>query len=188
MDKRYVHIIGWDKYQSYGNGVTGTARPNWIKVYTDLAEQPQYQALNMASRGLLLDLWLANARTNLHIPVEDVARICRVPGRKANLEPLIQAGFIKVSSRRPLDQSKRKKKSSPKSPQSGDLNDSTRGRRANGTSPRQVAEAEVSSRRKVYSEAKARATYKNLPADMREAWLAERSPEIQAAVLNGSGA
>jgi hypothetical protein len=119
----WIVVQKWERFQHYKR-----RKPSWIKVYTDLLDNPQYLALSMASRGLLQVIWCAFASENGRIRVKDVARFCHRSASIPQLESLYHAGFIDFSASTPLALSTEveKEKESPSpltSNGNGDLSD-----------------------------------------------------------------
>jgi len=109
----WIIVPKWDRFQHYKN-----RKPAWIKVYTDLLENPHYLNLSMASKGLLQVIWCAYAAENGQIRVTDVARFCHRSATIVQLESLYHAGFIAFSASKPLAPNKEveKEKETPLPP------------------------------------------------------------------------
>jgi hypothetical protein len=95
----FVLIPNWDRFQHYGRD----RKPIWIKVYMDLLSDPDFIALSMAERGLLMTIWLAYARCEGILPIATLSRSYGRPGvGLPQLFSLNQAGLIEFSDSRPL--------------------------------------------------------------------------------------
>jgi len=89
----WIVVPKWEKFQHYSD-----RRVLWIKVYTELLENPKWLALSMASRGLLVTIWCAYAAENGRIRVKDVAHFCHRSSSFYQLEALSHAGFIDIAA------------------------------------------------------------------------------------------
>jgi hypothetical protein len=96
MDQ-WIIIPNWDRYQHYKD-----RDPTWIKVYTELAHNPDWIALTLPQRGLIVTVWLLYARGNGQLRAEDVRITGHIRSLHAQLETLNDAGFLQLSASRPL--------------------------------------------------------------------------------------
>lgn len=87
----YIKICNWEKFQHYKK-----RNPPWIKIHTQLLENEQFECLHNDSKVLLICLWLFTARKgNGQIPADPNYLQRKLPiGKKPNLQPLINTGFI----------------------------------------------------------------------------------------------
>lgn len=59
----WIVIPKWRKFQHYND-----RNPPWIKVYTDLLDNPNYRQLGSFHRALLHDIWLMYAASQCELP------------------------------------------------------------------------------------------------------------------------
>ncbi len=87
----YIKICNWEKFQHYKK-----RNPPWIKLHVSLLDNEAFECLHNDSKVLLLCLWLFAARKgNGEIPANLTYLQRKLPtGKKANLQPLVDAGFI----------------------------------------------------------------------------------------------
>ena len=89
----------WNKFQHYKH-----RRPPWIRLYTDLIDQPEYWALSLRAQAILPAIWmLASRYDGASIPIahiDDMAYRCRcdVQEFRACLQELKNNGFIEDAS------------------------------------------------------------------------------------------
>lgn len=96
----WIVIPNWDRFQHYGN----YRQPPWIKLYTELLHDDDFQSLSPSDRQALVGLWLLYAMTRRRVR-EDTAKISRSLGQrvtKRTLERLNHAGFVQFSASAPL--------------------------------------------------------------------------------------
>lgn len=89
----YIKICKWDDFQHYKK-----RNPPWIKLHTSLLDNEAFECLHNDSKVLLMCLWLFAARKgNGEIPSNIDYLQRKLPaGKKINLQPLIDNGFIEV--------------------------------------------------------------------------------------------
>jgi len=97
MSERWVVIRNWDKFQHYKD-----REPLWIKVYLELANDEDWCGLSLASRGLLVSLWVEYGASRGILPLRSIGPRIRQKVLKKTLDPLVQAGFIALSASKPL--------------------------------------------------------------------------------------
>lgn len=87
----FIKIVDWNKFQHYKK-----RNPPWIKFHTSLLDNEKFECLHNDSKVLLLCLWLFAARKgNGEIPYNAAYLQRKLPvGKKVNLQPLVDAGFI----------------------------------------------------------------------------------------------
>ena len=96
----YIYIPNWTSFQHYRD----QTNPAWIKSYRKLLSNDDYLALSHADRGLLHDVWLLSANDGEGRVSADRRLLARrLNVRRVSLEPLINAGFIQIRSRKRLD-------------------------------------------------------------------------------------
>jgi hypothetical protein len=96
----WIVVRNWDRFQHYGEKRT----PPWIKMYTALLHDDDFQSLSAPDRAALVSLWMLYAMTRRRVRV-DTAKISRTIGQRVTrrtLERLNQAGFITFSASTPL--------------------------------------------------------------------------------------
>lgn len=92
--RRWIYVKNWERFQLRSDQKAGFP---WLKLYTDLADNPDWVDLSTPNRCLLVCLWmdvgrLGNGRVNAEL--RTLRR--RHNLAKCSLEPLVQAGFIEV--------------------------------------------------------------------------------------------
>jgi len=102
MTEQWIVIPNWDKFQHYRD-----RDPVWIKTYTSLLSNPDYEALSLAARGTLHGLWMLYARAHQQLSTHQARNTLATNHGDAShfartLESLNHAGFIEVSASRPL--------------------------------------------------------------------------------------
>jgi hypothetical protein len=93
----WIIVPRWDTFQHYKD-----RSPLWIKVYSRLLHDPRYLGLSLASRGLLLLIWLGYSQENGELSVKNVVKLSQKRASIPQLVSLNQAGFIRFSASRPL--------------------------------------------------------------------------------------
>lgn len=110
----WIVIRNWDRFQHYGD----YRQPPWIKMYTALLHDDEFQNLSPTDRQALTSLWLLYAMTRRRVRV-DTAKISRAIGQrvtKGTLERLNHAGFVDFSASTPLALEVEVEVEPPKSP------------------------------------------------------------------------
>lgn len=100
-DAGYIYVCGWDDFQHYRD-----RRPSWIKLHTDLVDNEAYLELPMRDRALLVSVWMLtalNGNGRVYAEPKHLAR--RLRSRYAQLDRLIEAGFIEVRASKALSPS-----------------------------------------------------------------------------------
>jgi hypothetical protein len=97
--EQWIVISKWDRFQHYGNRT-----PPWIKIYTELLDDPNFSRLTHTERSTLLGLWLQYARSRRAIPLDTrwITRAINANVTRKTLESLNHAGFITFSASKPL--------------------------------------------------------------------------------------
>jgi len=103
VTERWILIPGWQDFQHYKD-----RDPFWIKDYLRQLRDDDYLGLDLAERGLLLDLRKLYAEGRGVLSESGAKqRLLRSDYDKRTfrrrIESLNHAGFIQISSRRPLD-------------------------------------------------------------------------------------
>jgi hypothetical protein len=68
---RYLQVKGWWDFQHYPDKVENGWTPTFIKTYTALLDDYDYNALSEVDRGRLHRIWLLAARLNNKIPWDE---------------------------------------------------------------------------------------------------------------------
>lgn len=90
----YIYVHNWDRFQGYRRD---RGAPPWLRLYVAVQDTDEWMDLSSASRGLLVDLWMAVSRTgNGRLGANRKSLARRFNVRRVILEPLIDAGFIEV--------------------------------------------------------------------------------------------
>jgi hypothetical protein len=96
-EDRWIVIPNWERFQHYKN-----RNPTWIKLYTELAHDPDWDGLTLPQRGMLVTIWIEYASSRGRVSYEKIRRIVGLSFRNATLESLNHAGFITFSASKPL--------------------------------------------------------------------------------------
>jgi hypothetical protein len=96
--QRWVVIPNWGKFQHYRD-----RNPPWVKVYTELLNDPDWLALPPGTRSLLVQLWLVYASSRGRVPLDTRSLSRRLNQRVTieQLESLSHAGFLHFSASKP---------------------------------------------------------------------------------------
>lgn len=93
----WIVVPNWEKFQHYKD-----RNPVWMKLYFELNSRDDWRQLSYPQRGVLVSVWLEFGRSN------GLLRLTSLGGRlgkwfkNETLEALIQAGYIELSSSKPL--------------------------------------------------------------------------------------
>jgi len=88
----YLKVKNWEEYQHYKD-----RNPPWIKLHVRLLNDRQFSSLSLASRGLLMQLWILASEHDGQVPndLEEIKFRLRDSSIKAeNLNHLIDKGFL----------------------------------------------------------------------------------------------
>ncbi len=96
-DDLWIVIPNWERFQHYKN-----RNPTWIKLYTELASDSEWDSLTLPQRGLLVTIWIEYASSRGRVRIENVRRRVGISFRNASVEALNHAGFIELSASKPL--------------------------------------------------------------------------------------
>lgn len=107
----WLIVPNWGKFQHYRN-----RNPAWIKVYSQLLHDPDYLGLSLASKGLLVLVWLSYSSTDEQLTVRSLRRLARDKFGFPQLLALNHAGFLSWSASKPLAPKKEKEKEREKNP------------------------------------------------------------------------
>lgn len=94
-DRLWIWVTNWEKFQGRRD------RPNlpWFRVYSELTSDDDWNDLSTADRCLLVGVLSDTNRLGLgRVSANLTALRSRHRCRRASLEPLIQAGFITLST------------------------------------------------------------------------------------------
>lgn len=94
----WIYIVNWDYYQhGHKRGYP------WFKMYHELLHNDRFLRLTLADRGLLECLLMcASESGDGRVSADRTLLARRLNVRRVSLEPLIQAGFIKVRASKAL--------------------------------------------------------------------------------------
>lgn len=91
----YIKVTNWDKYQQYKD-----RDPKWIKVYRDLLDDYEFNALPDASKFHLMGIWLLAAKIGNEIPADPKWIATRIGSQTPiKLEILVSASFLTMYTR-----------------------------------------------------------------------------------------
>jgi hypothetical protein len=96
-DDRWIIVPNWDKFQHYSD-----REPVWIKVYLELRDKPEWEALNYTERGLLVSIWMEFAAARGHLSCSRLGKKTGLTTRSEHLASLNHAGFIQIVASKPL--------------------------------------------------------------------------------------
>ena len=88
---KYLRIKNWDKLQHYKD-----RNPPWIKLHTKILCDYEFSCLQDDSKLLLILLWVLASKLSNKIPFDVHWIENQLNIKKANLQPLIDSGFIEV--------------------------------------------------------------------------------------------
>lgn len=92
---RYLQVKGWWDFQHYPDKVENGWTPTFIKTYTKLLDDYEYNALSEVDRGRLHRLWLLAARLNNKIPWDErYVKTAIRAGTGFRLSTFIDAGML----------------------------------------------------------------------------------------------
>ncbi len=161
----YIYLKDWDRWQQ--------GRPEnaqWHKSWNAVLRHDRYLDLTLAQRGLLHDLWaLVSMSGEGRVSVARGSLERQLGVRRVSLEPLIDAGFVRVGQRatsgRPTarEEENRKEEIKPPTPFEDETNGSTP-RPAKRKPPTETLEAALE-RHRIVREL--------LPWTMRERWVSD---------------
>jgi hypothetical protein len=97
VNDNWIVIPNWGKFQHYKN-----RNPAWIKVYTELNSDPNWEALTLHQRGLLVTIWIEYARSRGQVSLKLVQSWVGAGFKQATVKALSNAGFIELSASKPL--------------------------------------------------------------------------------------
>ena len=95
----WIVVRNWERFQHYKD-----RRPTWIKIYTELLDDPNFLALTPGARSVLLGVWLQTARSRRAVPKNTawLSRALHMKVSSQHLEALNHAGFIAFTASKPL--------------------------------------------------------------------------------------
>lgn len=99
----WITVCNWERFQHYHD-----RDPLWIKVYLDLLHRPQWLDLTWPQKGVLLAVWLTFADRRGVVRASEIGvNVTPSAARrhlKGHLKALSDAGFIRLSASKPLQQ------------------------------------------------------------------------------------
>lgn len=105
MSDQWIIVRNWGLFQHADVLRSKDTIPAWVKVYTKLLHNPDFDSLTPLQRGVLLTIWLEFASGDGQLSVRMLSRASRERVRTETLETLVQAGFIGLVASRPPKQS-----------------------------------------------------------------------------------
>jgi hypothetical protein len=96
MGEQWIIVPNWDKFQHYTD-----RDPPWIKLWTGLNSDPDWDRLTLATRGMLTTIWVEYARSSGQLTRGKCMETCGKSARSEHLKSLNDAGFIELSASRP---------------------------------------------------------------------------------------
>jgi hypothetical protein len=93
----WIIVPRWEDFQHYKD-----RNPTWIKVYARLLHNPRWLRLSLASRAVLLTIWLLYSQELGQVQVSLLHSYGQPGSGLPQLKALNDAGFIKLSASKPL--------------------------------------------------------------------------------------
>jgi len=95
---KFLGIKNWGRFQHYKTGKNkADTAPPWIKLYTGLNEDFEFNDLKEATQIHLVRLWLLASRMNNKIPYEETWVRTRIGAKsKVDLSTLIRKNFLEI--------------------------------------------------------------------------------------------
>ena len=92
---RHLCVKRWDDFQHYKSGKNADASPMWIRLYTRLLDDYDFQQLRDETKAHLVLIWLLAARLDNRIP-HDAGWIAKKIGARSPvaIRDLVIAGFL----------------------------------------------------------------------------------------------
>lgn len=84
-----LYVKNWEKFQHYK-----TRNPPWIKLHRLMLDDHAFMMLALASRGLLMLLWILASEGNGSIPNDPTVLAFRLRLPSVDLKPLIDSGLL----------------------------------------------------------------------------------------------
>lgn len=97
----WIIVRNWERFQ-HPDVLRSDTEPAWIKVYTRLLHNPDYEALTWQQRGILMTIWIDFAASDGQLAVTSLPQSGHRRVRASSLQALVDAGFIELSASRPL--------------------------------------------------------------------------------------
>ncbi|MDD5095836.1 MAG: hypothetical protein PHV74_15905 [Dehalococcoidia bacterium] len=91
---KYLKVHDWEQYQHYNN-----RNPPWIKLHVDLLNNRKFTALALASKGLLMQLWILASRKKGEVPsdLEEIRFQLRDHSiKQKDIDLLVSTGFLET--------------------------------------------------------------------------------------------
>lgn len=86
-----LRIKNFDKYQHYKKS---NRRPPWVKLHRSMFDDPVFMKLSLASRGLLMQLWLIATENQGEIGATPGEIAWRLRVNRIDLKPLLESGLL----------------------------------------------------------------------------------------------
>jgi hypothetical protein len=91
----YLRVKNWEKFQHYSH-----RNPPWIRLYSQLLDDPDFATLPDASKAHLMGIWLLASRTENKIPLDAAFIAGRINAKESvDLNLLIERGFLLPASK-----------------------------------------------------------------------------------------
>jgi hypothetical protein len=97
MDDRWIIVPNWERFQHYSD-----RDPTWIKLYLELRDKDEWEALNYTERGLLVSIWMEFAAQRGQVSCRRLGQKTGQTTRSEHLASLNHAGFIQIVASKPL--------------------------------------------------------------------------------------
>lgn len=94
---KYLYVKNWEKYQHYKNRC-----PPWIKLHVNTLNDRAFASLSLASRGLLLQLWILASEQDGKVPydLDEIRfRLRDDTINERDIDLLIERGFLNGASK-----------------------------------------------------------------------------------------
>lgn len=98
-DRLWIWVKNWERFQPRSD------RPGlpWLRIYTTLLDDGDWLTLSSDDRVVLLTIWCQTQKLGSGLVEGDLKRLCALSNvgwspRSRNLERLVQAGFIELST------------------------------------------------------------------------------------------
>ncbi len=97
MKEQWIIVPKWDRFQHYKD-----RNPRWIKLYTELVNNPDWDDLTCHQRGVLTTVWVEYALSKGRLSTDIASRRTKGGLKQGTLKALVDAGFIELSASKPL--------------------------------------------------------------------------------------
>jgi hypothetical protein len=114
----YLAVRNWQKFQHYKTG----SHPPWIKSYTKLLSDYEFNEMSEVNRGRLMRLWLLAAEMGNKIPNDRKFVARQIGATTIDLDYFLSRGFLEKlyeDSRETLDPTEQKRTEEKRAEQNG---------------------------------------------------------------------